>query len=145
MKTVIAGIVAAALCVGMASPILAEGTNSAGHGAHAGKGPFEQMDANHDGKLTWDEFIAHHTTKMQAHFQEMTAKGNTTVTWDQFQAKHTAELKKRFQSMDTNSDGFVSQDEFRAFGKAHEGERPHPGGGKPPAQGATGGNTPSTP
>jgi len=128
MKTLVAGIVAATLCVGMASQTLAHGTNNIVRAGHPGEGRFAKMDANNDSQLSWDEMLAFHTAKWQAVFQQRTAKGETKITWDQFLAKRTAKLKTRFQAMDANGDGSVSKDEWRTYCKAHksqhEGSKP---------------------
>ena len=134
MKAVLAGIVAAALCIGTAAPSMAQGTNGAAR-AHAGKGPFEQMDTRGDGKVTWDEFLAFHTAMLKAHFQAASAKGEIKETWDQVLAKRTVELKTRFAAIDANSDGVITREEFHAYWKAHKESEPHPGA-KP--QGMTG-------
>jgi hypothetical protein len=126
MKTIMTSIVAMALCIGMASQTLAQGTSTTAPAKHNGEGHFAKMDTNGDGKISWDEMLAFHTAKWQARYQEHAAKvGTPKLTWDQVLAKRTAKLKARFQAMDTNGDGFVTKEEFRAYCAAHKGEHKH--------------------
>jgi Ca2+-binding EF-hand superfamily protein len=122
MKALVTSIVTVALCIGMASQTLAQGTNDVkkAHGEH--EGPFAKMDANGDGKISWDEMLAFHAAKWQAAYQEHAAKVTPKQTWDEVLAKRTAELKTRFQAMDANGDGFVTKEEFKAYREAHKGE-----------------------
>ena len=139
MKALMAVIVAGTLCMGMALPTLAQGTNACGHAEHS-DGWFKHMDANGDGKVSWDEFLAAHTAKLQAHLQQRTEKGETKEPLDQVFAKHTTMWKQRFQAMDTNADGFVTKDEFKAYWAAHKGLEKHAGDKQ---QGASGSGTPA--
>ena len=49
MKTIMTSIVAMALCIGMASQTLAQGTSTTAPAKHNGEGHFAKMDTNGDG------------------------------------------------------------------------------------------------
>jgi Ca2+-binding EF-hand superfamily protein len=63
---------------------------------------FARLDANHDGKLSLDEFHTQHFPRVGAQLDE-TGSGRG--------AKHA---QARFDRLDTNHDGFVSLDEYVA-------------------------------
>jgi hypothetical protein len=117
MKAVVAGLAAVALCAGMAVQCLAQdaGKPPAGGVPPPRGGPpelsFEKMDANGDGKVTFEEY----------------------------QAAMTEMMKARFKSMDKDGDGALSKEELqkgRDFRgpRRGDGERgPRPEGDKPGA------------
>lgn len=83
---------------------------------------FDQMDANHDGKLTPDEAKA---CKHSAHNAKH-AKGSTGFykadqdhdgTLDKNEAKALPKVSQHFDAMDTDKDGTVDHDEVHQYMK----------------------------
>ena len=104
MKSILTGVVAAVLAVGAGGSVWAQGgaAGGAAGGAPAGEQPrrpqmggmfqdvtFESMDANKDGKVTQDEYVA------------------------AMQAAMADGLKRRFEAMDTDKNGSLSKDELQ--------------------------------
>lgn len=81
---------------------------------------FDRIDANHDGVITQDEYIAAAT----AHFNKVDANGSGEITAQQIASSpRMVKREQRFAArevkhMDTNGDGTVSQDEYINAAKA---------------------------
>ena len=88
MKTQAAWIMAAVLCTGAAAQTWAQGTNTTTGARHKPAGQmmdvsFEKMDANGDGKVTVDEFVAAHADAIKKRFAAMDANGDGVLTKDE--------------------------------------------------------------
>lgn len=81
---------------------------------------FNKLDANHDGVVTQDEYVA----AAQAKFAALDTQGTGQVTAQQIASSATAQQRDlRFaqhevKKLDTNGDGAVSLDEYLAASKA---------------------------
>ena len=88
-----------------------------------------QMDANGDGEIDFDEFKAkmaksyfrrHNNKELEAAFKKYDADGNGFLTMDELQGvmsnvgRHMSrnEIRSMIQSLDSNNDGKISFDEF---------------------------------
>ena len=95
----------------------------AGHPGEGDKpGPgMERMDANKDGKIDREDFVARHKEM----FARMDQNGDGTVTPEEMRAAHEKmreEHRRRmeeqmFTRLDANGDGILSQDELVARGE----------------------------
>jgi len=102
-----------------AMPALAEKSDQHHGGMH---GMMTQADANHDGKITRDEFVAAASQRAEKKFAHMDANGDGVLDDKDHQAY--------FDKMDANHDGMISREEFQAFHqnmmqKHHKGEKGH--------------------
>jgi len=89
------------------------GSDGGGHGMW-GRWLFEQMDANHDGKVTQAEIAAFESARAA----EIDTNHDGKITADEIQAFREKERAKReaarLARMDTNGDGVVSVEEYEA-------------------------------
>ena len=98
---------------------------------------FEQVDANKDGKATFEEFqaqsMARKQQRQQMMFQQMDANGDGTVTADEFDDAH----ESKFEQMDTDGDGAINQAEAQQMRQKMRGQGAGggPGQGKGPGAG----------
>jgi Ca2+-binding EF-hand superfamily protein len=91
-----------------------------GKRAQVGEHRFDKLDANHDGVVTLNEYVAAATAK----FKDLDVAGNGRVTAEEIanspQAHKRAEKVAEHiaERLDTNGDGMVSKDEFLAKAKS---------------------------
>ena len=88
MKTQAAWIMAAVLCTGAVAQTWAQGTNKTAGARHtstrqAMEVPFEKMDANGDGKVTVEEYVASHADAIKERFNALDANGDGVLTKDE--------------------------------------------------------------
>jgi Ca2+-binding EF-hand superfamily protein len=93
-------------------------------------GMMAETDANKDGKVTKDEFVADAAKR----FSEIDANKDGNITEEEMKAyhqaqkakheqmekEHAAEEDKRFSEMDTDKDGKISKEEMKAAREKHE-------------------------
>jgi len=85
---------------------------------------FEEMDANHDGKISKKEFDTFHNK----HFKEMDTNHDGKITQDEMEAAHPQMhehehghkqgdmlINRRFEAADVNHDGALSKDEAKSM------------------------------
>ena len=74
---------------------------------------FKAMDANHDGKVSREEFS---NAVKTAAFQKLDTDKNQFITLDEWLRKDTSpDARQHFESLDTNKDGKISRTEFLAL------------------------------
>jgi Ca2+-binding EF-hand superfamily protein len=96
---------------------------------------FAALDADKNGTVTRDEFVAASAERAKAQFEKMNPDENSVVTRDRSQGHHRSgkradmteeqrneKIAERFAKLDTNSDGMLSSDEFKE-GMGARGER----------------------
>jgi Ca2+-binding EF-hand superfamily protein len=72
---------------------------------------FEQLDSNHDGAISRDEFMAGHGGQGRAErFRVLDTNGDGRITREELDARRNA----RFDALDTNKDGKLSPQELRS-------------------------------
>jgi Ca2+-binding EF-hand superfamily protein len=135
MKKFLITAASAALITGSAFFAIAEESKTAaneGKPMHKG-GMLGEMDANGDGAVSKDEFVAH-AGKM---FTEMDANKDGKVTEEEMKAHQVAQKAKHeamqkemqakqeahFKEMDTNNDGQISKEEMMNFKGKPEGDK----------------------
>lgn len=89
--------------------------------------PFEEFDANKDGKITLEEMKLAQEKKMTEHFKNMDRDSDGSVTKEEYE-NPMRDKKFSFETMDSNGDGNVSKTEFEAAmeknkNKAGDGEK----------------------
>ena len=114
MKYVLSSVLSLALLMFAATDAFA--FCSKGNSNYAGKKQcsMDKMDANKDGKVTFDEFKAAHDERMQQRFSRMDADGDGVITEEDRQQRGA----RFFDAADTNKDGQLSKEEFTAAKKA---------------------------
>jgi len=78
----------------------------------------ESLDTNHDGRVTWEEFVAN---LKKAAVEEVMATGNIAAAEVPADEKALVELKKIFEGIDANHDGAVSQEELSTAVQKYDG------------------------
>lgn len=82
-------------------------------GGRHGRGHLSGADANDDGNITRDEFLA----RPIAHFERLDANNDGVISADERpQRRARADGESRRARMDANGDGQISQSEFAAMG-----------------------------
>ena len=86
---------------------------------------FDEIDANHDGQVTFDELRAHHEQqralheqKRAEHWKRIDTDGDGRVSRQEAQA-NAPRLAEHFDQIDANGDGFLTPEELRAAHKRH--------------------------
>jgi Ca2+-binding EF-hand superfamily protein len=87
---------------------------------------FKQMDADGDGKVTFNEastyWLAHELAKASATFDKRDQDKNGSLSFQEF-APTPQEIKEDFDARDTNHDGSIDVNEFVAFAEDIARER----------------------
>jgi Ca2+-binding EF-hand superfamily protein len=91
-----------ALVAGLAAAAPAYAFGGPGHRPPS----FDELDANDDGVVSSEEFVAPAAER----FAELDANGDGAISSDEF----TATLLERFEEIDTDDDGVATQEELRA-------------------------------
>lgn len=80
------------------------------------KSRFEQMDADHNGVISAEEFRKYfqqrRQERRQARLKQMDSNGDGQVSKDEFVAYQAKQAALRFARLDTNHDGMLSADEM---------------------------------
>ena len=79
---------------------------------------FDQIDANRDGQVTFDELRAFHEQQRAEHWKRLDTDGDGRISRQEAQA-NAPRLAERFDKLDTNGDGFLTPDELRAAHNRH--------------------------
>jgi Ca2+-binding EF-hand superfamily protein len=85
---------------------------------------FDKLDANHDGIVSLDEYLAAATTM----YQKLDTQGNGKVTAEELAAsprtlkRDERRAQHQVKRLDTNGDGVVSQDEYLVAAKTRFGK-----------------------
>ena len=107
-KTMVLGVVSAAMVVTVGATAIAQGKHGYGQ-----RPSFEEVDANGDGKITQDEMQARAATR----FGEADSDGDGAISRDEMMAKAMARAEKRVDRMmgrlDADDDGKVSKTEMQ--------------------------------
>lgn len=109
-KSMILGVVGAAMVVTVGVTAMAQGKHGYGHGQRPA---FEDVDTNGDGKITKDEMQA----RADDRFGEADSDGDGAISRDEMIAKAMARVEKRvdrmMDRMDADGDGEVTQAEMQ--------------------------------
>ncbi|MEO7743568.1 MAG: EF-hand domain-containing protein [Usitatibacter sp.] len=82
---------------------------------------FDQIDANHDGRVSFEELRAFHAANRGAHRKSMMKRIDTDGDGKISKAEALAAAAARFDRADANKDGFLTAEELHAARKAHGG------------------------
>lgn len=131
---------AAAALVALSLPAQAQ---TAKHPAERPTSLFHKLDANNDGKVTYDEYVSYRDTVVWTHYDP---KGTGEISRKDYQAgsharavqfnridvngdhimqkaEFDAETKRLYDRRDRNKDGILTPDEFQKSRKKIEGSR----------------------
>ena len=116
MKYVLSSVLSLALVMFAATDAFA--FCSKGNSNHSDKKQcsMDKLDANRDGKVTFEEFKSAHDERMQQRFSRMDVNGDGVITEEDRQQRGA----RFFDTADTNKDGQLSKEEFTAARKAHK-------------------------
>ena len=108
MKKIVLMIVAAVMLGGVALPAMAKGHKGSGTTGTKSPHGFKAIDANGDGKISFDEFKAYHEAKKDSGKKHKKGKKHET-------------LQQSFDERDQNHDGSITKAEWKATAKHHKG------------------------
>jgi len=119
-------LVAAILCLTATMNAFADERGEAarhkeGHGPRHHPGTMN-MDANHDGKVTFAEFRAAHLKRLKTRFERLDKNGDGVISRADRDAARREHADRFFERADKNGDGLLSREELRAA--RHAGHRP---------------------
>jgi len=80
----------------------------------------EKMDANKDGKVSFEEFKEARNTYAKKKFDRMDTNGDGFITKDDKKAGYKHHAGKFFDKADSNKDGLLSKEEFMAAKRHHK-------------------------
>lgn len=70
---------------------------------------FKKIDADSNGKLTWDEFK---NFKKQQRFSRMDSNQDNKISKEEFISHKTKKMERKFSHLDKNNDGVITKDEM---------------------------------
>jgi Ca2+-binding EF-hand superfamily protein len=79
---------------------------------------FAEIDANHDGQVTFEELRAFHKQQRAAHWKKLDSDGDGRVSLAEAQAG-APRLAEHFDQLDANKDGYLTPDELAAAHARH--------------------------
>lgn len=82
---------------------------------------FDQIDANRDGQVSFDELRAFHAAHRGAHGARMLKSVDTDGDGKVSKAEALAAAAARFDKADANKDGFLTVEEMKAARHGHHG------------------------
>ena len=119
MKRTLLSIIAA-LCLSVPAIALAEtGKTCSGKGKKVCK-YIENMDANKDGRVSFDEFKEARTSSAKQKFDRLDRNGDGFISNEDKKLKHKKHAAHFFDMADSNKDGILSKKEFMAAKKHHK-------------------------
>jgi len=119
MKRISLSIIAA-LCLAVPALALAEtGKTCSGKEKKTCK-YVEKMDANKDGKVSFDEFKAGRLASAREKFDRLDSNSDGFISNDDKKSKYKKHAGKFFDKADSNQDGVLSKKEFMAAKKHHK-------------------------
>jgi len=115
----------AALCLSVPALALAEAGKTCSSKEKKTCKYVEKMDANKDGKVSFDEFKAARSAYAREKFDRLDSNGDGFISNDDKRSKHKKYTGKFFDKADSNQDGMLSKEEFMASKKHHKGHGDH--------------------
>lgn len=76
---------------------------------------WQDADANKDGAITRDEFVASHKTRSDDMFTKLDTNKDGTISRDEFTSRHEARVEKMFTKLDANKDGKIDASEQKTM------------------------------
>jgi len=115
----------AALCLSVPALALAEVGKTCSSKEKKACKYVEKMDANKDGKVSFEEFKAARQAHAKKKFEHLDSNGDGFISKDDKRSKHKKRAAKFFDIADSNHDGMLSKEEFIAAKKHHKRSDDH--------------------